>query len=118
MTFDPEESWAIPFGPCDCECDFGQAAVRLAVPRKAVGQHHDVMHGPAMFAPDHRSRRKLLLAAGREVEFVQTRHALGSTRRGALSGDVFQELDAVLVEVAKGVGLDAVGDEPNQEMAR
>jgi hypothetical protein len=35
----------------------------------------------------------------------------------ALGRDVLQELDAVLVEIAEGVGLDAVGDQSNQEMA-
>lgn len=100
----------------DGECDLGQAAVRVAVPGKAVGQDHHVMHRAAMLASDHGSRRERFCAARRDVQFLQCRYTSDGLTLGSLLRDTPQHLEAPAIEIAEGIGLNSICDQPEKKL--
>ena len=106
----PEEAMAVPVRSCHRLGDLGQAAEGLAIPDETLLQEHDPLEPPLPFSHEQR--------AG-----LQT-HALSRLRRPPLerSGGVVVLLRAKnpldrLVDPAKSVRLEPVGQHPHQQPA-
>ena len=107
-----KETGTVPFGPGDGKGDLGQAIERLPVPYKTVRHDHDPM-GLSVPFPDQNSP-----GGWRRSSLVQPGQGLRNSRdRTFLPRSLLEHLEGLGIEVTKSVGLEPVGDDPEQEMA-
>src|SRR6267142_3530384 len=107
-----EEARTVPLGACDGEGDLGEAVVSLAIPGKAVGHHHHALRSSIPFPDQNRAGSKLRSLL---VEAGQTR---GHRRSSLLCNRSIQHLRGCVIEIAKAIGLDSIGDDRKQQMPR
>src|SRR5258706_10593473 len=105
-----EEARTVPLGASDGEGDFGEAVVSLAVPGKAVCHHHHPLRPSIPFPDQNRAGSKLRSLL---VEAGQTR---GHRRSSLLRNRSIQHLRGCVIEIAKAIGLDSIGDDREQQM--
>src|SRR3984893_4522465 len=110
ILFIPEAKKArtVPLGAGDRKGDLGKAVVSLAIPGKAVSHHHHPLR-PSIPLPDQNRAgsklRSLLVEAG------QTR---GHRRSSLLRNRSIQHLRGYVIEIAKAIGLDSIGNDRKQ----
>src|SRR5258707_8545527 len=100
-----EEARTVPLGACDGEGDLGEAVIGLAVPGKAVSHHHHPLRLSIPFPDQNRAGRKL---GSFLVEAGQTG---GHCRPCLLRNRSIEHLLGCVVEIAKAVRLEAIGDD-------
>jgi hypothetical protein len=106
----PKKAGATPFGSGDREGDLGQAVVGLAIPGKAVSHHHHPLRLSIPLPDQDRPGRKLgplLVEAGQPG---------GHCRFGFLRRRPIENLTGCVVEIAKAIGLEPIGDDGKQQM--
>src|SRR6266481_8634794 len=106
-----EEARTVPLGACDGEGDLGEGVISLAVPGKAVGHHHHPLRPSIPFPDQNRAGSKL---GSLLVEACQTS---GHCRSCFLRNRSIQHLLSLVIEVAKTIGLEPIGDDRKQQMS-
>jgi hypothetical protein len=96
----------------DGEGDLGKAIISLAVPGKAVGHHHHPLRLPIPLPDQDCPGGKLgslLVKAGQTS---------GHCRSSFLRSRSIQHLLGFVIEIAKAISLDSIGDDRKQQMPR
>src|SRR6516164_1750105 len=94
-----KEAGTIPPRAGDRKGDLGQAVIGLAVPGKAIGQHHHTMRSPVPFSNQHGAWRQV---GSLPVEALQpVRH-----RQSFVSFGAIENLSGRVIEIAETIGLD------------
>src|ERR1700680_2116693 len=106
-----EEARTVPLGACDGAGDFGEAVISLAVPGKAVSHHHHPLR-LSIPLPDQNSAGSKLGSL-----LVKAGQAGGHCRSGFLRNGSIQHLLSLVIEVAKTIGLEPIGDDRKQQMS-
>src|SRR5258708_8344978 len=105
-----EEARTVPLGACDSKGDLGEAVIGLAVPGKAGGHHHHPLR-LSIPLPDQDcpggKLGSLLVKAGQTS---------GHCRSSFLPSRSIQHLLVFAIEIAKAIGLDAIGDKCKQQV--
>src|SRR6266853_6546859 len=100
-----EEARTVPLGACDGEGDLGQAVIGLAVPGKSVSHHHHPLRLSIPLPDQNRAGSKL---GSLLVEAGQTS---GHRRSSFLRNRSIQHLRGCVIEIAKAIGLDSIGND-------
>src|ERR1700730_3857651 len=114
ILFIPEakKARAVPLGASDGEGDFGEAVVSLAVPGKAVGHHHHPLRPSIPLPNQNRAGTKLCSL------LVKAGQTGGRYRASFFSNRSVQHLLRLVIEIAKTIGLDLIGDDRKQKVPR
>src|SRR6266436_6226066 len=107
-----EEARTVPLGACDGEGDLGEAVVGLAVPGKAVSHHHHPLRALIPLPDQNRAGTKL------GSLLVKVGKTDGGCWPRFLCNRSVQHLPRLVSEIAKAIGLDAIGDDRKQQMPR
>src|SRR5712672_2434348 len=108
----PKESRTVPLGACDSKGDLGEAVIGLTVPGKAVGHHHHPLRLSIPLPDQDRTGSKL------GSLLVEAGQSSGRYRPSFLGNRSVQHLLRLVIEFAKTIGLDSIGDDRNQQVPR
>src|SRR5712675_360562 len=107
-----EEARTVPLGACDGEGDLGEAVIGLAVPGEPVSHHHHPLRLSIPFPDEHRAGTKL-------CSFLVKIGETGGHRRSCfLSNRSIQHLRGFVIEIAKAISLEPIGDDRKQQVPR
>src|SRR5258705_479786 len=107
-----KEPRTVPLCAGDGEGYLGKAVISLAVPGKAVGHHHHPLRLSIPLPHQNRARSKL---GSLLVEASQTG---GRCRSRLLRNRSIQHLLGFVIEIARAISLDLIGDDRKQQMPR
>src|SRR6266852_4705062 len=107
-----EEARTVPLGACDGEGDLGEAVKSLAIPGKAVSHHHHPLRLSIPFPHQNRAGTKLCSL------LVKARETGRRYRPSFFRNRSVQDLLRLVIEIAKAISLDSIGDDRKQQMPR
>src|ERR1700676_2707390 len=107
-----EEARTVPLGACDGEGALGEAVISLTVPGKAVSHHHHPLRLSIPLPNQNRAGTKLCSL------LVKAGQTGGRYRPSFFSNRSVQHLLRLVIEIAKTIGLDLIGDDRKQKVPR
>src|SRR6266436_6092028 len=107
-----KEARTVPLGASDGEGDLGEAVVGLAVPGKTLGHHHHPLRLSIPLPHQHRTGREFGSFA------VKAGETGGRYRPSFSRNRSVQHLLRLVIEIAKAISLDSIGDDRKQQMPR
>src|SRR5712671_538132 len=107
-----EEARTVPLGARDGEGDLREAVISPAVPGKAVSHHHHPLRLSIPLPDQNRARTKLCSL------LVKAGETGGRYRPGFLRNRSVKHLLRLVIEIAKTIGLDSIGDDRKQQVPR
>src|ERR1700681_3762248 len=108
----PKEARTVPLGASDGEGDLGEAVIGLPVPGKAVGHHHHPLRLSIPLSDEHCAGGELSSLA------VKAGETGGRYRPSFFRNRSVQHLLRLVIEIAKAISLDSIGDDRKQQMPR
>jgi hypothetical protein len=107
-----EEARTVPLRTSNRKGDLGEAIIGLAIPGKSIGHHHHPLGTSVPRSHQHSSRGQFgpLL-----IEADETR---GHRCAGVLCVRSIKNLLGLVIQVAKSIGLDSIGDDCKQQVPR
>src|ERR1700682_3839642 len=108
----PKEARTVPPGTGDSKRDFGEAVIGLPVPGTAVGHHHYPLRLSIPPPDQHGARREF------SSLLVKASQAGGLCRSSPPRKRPIQHLPGFVIEIAKAISLDAIGDDCKQQVPR
>jgi hypothetical protein len=103
-----KEPRAIPPGPGDGECDFGEAVVGPSIPGKAIGQDHHPLRLPIPLADQHRARGQF------GSLHIQCHQPGGRCCATFLDASSIENLSCHMIEITEAIRLQAKRNDGNQ----
>src|SRR6266404_755055 len=107
-----KEARTVPPGASDGEGDLGEAAIGPAVPGKTVGHHHHPLRLLIPLPHQHCAGTKLCSL------LVKARETGRRYRPSFFRNRSVQHLLRLVIEIAKAISLDSIGDDRKQQMPR
>src|SRR5258708_663060 len=107
-----EEARTVPLGACDGEGNFGEAVISLAIPGKAVGHHHHPLRLSIPLPHQHCTGREFSSLA------VKAGETGGRYRPSFFRNRSVQHLLRLVIEIAKAISLDSIGDDRKRQTPR
>jgi hypothetical protein len=107
-----KEARTVPFGPGNSEGNLRQAVIGLAVPGKAISHHHHPLRLSIPLSDQNRAGTKL------GPLLVEAGQLGGHGRSSFLRKGSTQYLQGCVIEIAKAISLEPIGDDCKQQMPR
>src|SRR6267154_3549148 len=107
-----KEARTVPPGASDGKGDLGEAVIGPAFPGKTVGHHHYPLRLSIPLPHQNRTGREFSSLA------VKAGETGGRYRPGFFRNRSVQHLLGLVIEIAKAISLDSIGDDRKQQMPR